>query len=207
MNAANWVPILISSFALALSIYEIWNQYAKPARLRWERPLMYSLGEIGSQDGSAREAMVVPLTIYNAGACLGTVNDVGLRVARKGDVPGEAYFQASMIGQNPSHLRVCDVERNSTPMRPILIQGHQAELAVVLFERRSRKPLSWCSGEYLVEIYSLNSSGGWCCQTSFEFTLKGQEGSHTANIPRWTKEAILNRDAFCDSAPTSTPTG
>ncbi len=208
MELTDWLSVV--SLVLAVEAFRISRRSAlyehlAPPRLEWFRPLAFSLDD---QKDSRPPAIAVDLTIHNAGAQPGRVEDIALSVTRIGNPSVTACFQAHLVAQGIPYLTVPLVEEKASPMRPIVVGGHDTKTVVVEFTKRSAVAWNWCPGEYSAEVHSFNHDEGWVNQATFEFTvgkadveaLTGPSGVSVRVDPvqRWTKHVTARRDEFCD---------
>ena len=178
--------------------------FSRP-NLRWLTPMTYSLQD---ETGERRPTIAIALSIHNSGARPGIIEDVSVRVTCQETHCKGVAFQATRIGKDLRYVRVSEIETESSPMRPLVVEGRGTSKFVIAFEQRSRETWTWSPGRYKVDVYEGKSDKQWCARTSFSFVLteKDIEVSPTNALAqvvpcqRWTYEALDRRDEFCEFA-------
>lgn len=197
------VSLILSVISIGVSVITAYYQTLSRGKLEWERPLVFSLDdERNDLCDFRRPVIAIALTIHNAGARPGLVQDILVGVTKLGDSRGEVFFQARKMCVSPKYVTVSCIEADARPTTAVVIEGHRTETVIVQFEERSRDPWSWQPGKYNAVVYWRGRKDKWVPSTSFEFTLTEEDMTisegpvRVKQCQRWTDEALASRDAL-----------
>jgi hypothetical protein len=204
MSTENIISLAVSIGSFIVVFLNHYCMTFSRPKLRWLTPMTYSLQD---ETGERRPTIAIALSIHNSGARLDIIEDVAVRVTCQEPYRRGVAFQATRIGKDLRYVRVPEIEAQSSPMRPLVVEGRGTSKFVIAFEQRSRETWTWSPGRYKVDVYEGKSDKQWCARVSFSFVLTEEAivvnpaNASTQVVPCqcWTYEALHRRDEFCES--------